>query len=217
MLIAPTEPAELRAIGRVTMLPESMGADILIPHKDGFVGVQRKEYKDLLASLQDGRLYLQLAQMKRLYLAVLLIEGTPKWSKAGVLVQHARAKPWSKGHHRNLVRRIQAKGVWVEYTDSVAETIDSVKGLEAWLQKEGRSALDRRPGPPDRSIWGAADCREFQLHILQGFPGIGPIQAERIIEHFGGVPLQWTASKKELQSVPGMGRIKAARLHEALG
>jgi ERCC4-type nuclease len=45
----------------------------------------------------------------------------------------------------------------------------------------------------------------LQLYVLQGLPGIGPERAERLLTQFGGVEAVMVASRRELQSVPGIG------------
>ena len=67
MLISPTEPPELKALGKLSLLTEKHGADVLImPHAswEGMLGVQRKELKDLLASMSDGRFGEQMMKLK---------------------------------------------------------------------------------------------------------------------------------------------------------
>ena len=55
LIVAPTEPLQLRAIAdRVHMLPESYGCDVLVFAGGLKIGVQRKELRDMLASLDDG-------------------------------------------------------------------------------------------------------------------------------------------------------------------
>jgi hypothetical protein len=86
MLISPTEPASLHSLGKVAWLPEKFGADILMSVGSEWIGVQRKEIADLVASVQDGRLGMQVAQMAALKQAVVVVEGRPKWTLEGELI-----------------------------------------------------------------------------------------------------------------------------------
>jgi ERCC4-type nuclease len=52
---------------------------------------------------------------------------------------------------------------------------------------------------------------------LQGFDGIGPELAERIVDHFGRVPLSWTVGEGELAKVKGLGKKKVAKMVKVLG
>jgi len=70
MLVAPTEPMTLKALGTVSLVPEDYGSDFLWASPVfGLVGVQRKEASDFVASVMDGRLDKELAQMKQLGLS----------------------------------------------------------------------------------------------------------------------------------------------------
>src|SRR5512139_620381 len=87
MMIAPTEPAALRALGTVKLTPERFGVDIMWGSTvTGLCGIQRKEISDFFASMTDGRLAKERAQMQGLDLRVLVIEGRPMWTTEGVLV-----------------------------------------------------------------------------------------------------------------------------------
>ena len=87
MLISPTEPTPLKALGKVSSLSEKYGADILMLVKDIRVGVQRKLFpNDLMASLADGRLYDQIRKMSELNHAVVVLEGRGEWTTEGVLM-----------------------------------------------------------------------------------------------------------------------------------
>lgn len=216
MLIAPSEPPALKAIGRSSQKPERFGADILFPAQGRLVGIQRKTIADLLASVRDGRLQREMAQMSRLGLAVLIVEGRPRWTLDGQLISTSAGfgPQWSRSQHRGLLWSVQAKGVSVTHTDDLADTIDTVRDLAGWSRKRAHQSLNRRPKPS--STWGKAGHRDFALHLLQSFDGIGPIQAEAILDHFGGVPLMWLATERQLMQVPGVGKTRAKRLAEAL-
>jgi ERCC4-type nuclease len=54
--------------------------------------------------------------------------------------------------------------------------------------------------------------REWALHLLQGFRGIGPVQAAAIYDHFGGVPFVWDVGVFDLMDVPGIGEKRAEQL-----
>ncbi len=216
LVIAPTEPPSFKAIADViSMAPERMGVDAMWATKNwGMVGVQRKEFGDLLASVADGRLAREVAQMQRLGLAVLVIEGRPRWTADGELVD--RFRRWSKSSHRGLVRSVQSKGVWVETSENTADTIEAVQDMIKWTAKDRHGSLDRRPKPT--GAWGQASERDFALHLLQGIDGIGPVVAEAILDRFNNqVPWMWTCTFEELLTVPGLGPKTAEKAWAALG
>jgi ERCC4-type nuclease len=216
-LIAPTEPATLRnALGcpAFSSIPETFGADILFPHKSGFVGVQRKEINDLIASVHDGRLGKELVQLERCSVAMLVVEGRPKWTTDGILLR-SHGAPWHRTTHRSVLLTIQSKHVMVQESDSISDTATVIQHLRKWMEKgvDGHG-FRHRPGPV--SMWGHADNQDWAEHLLQGFEGVGPGVAKKIIEKFGGPPLRWDVTEEELMTVDGVGVKRARRLMQAL-
>lgn len=213
-MVAPTEPRIIRSLGNVSSVPERHGADILFPANGGLVAVQRKELSDLIASVHDGRLGKELQQMKSgIAVGILVVEGRPRWSSDGVLLRDY-GMPWTRQAHRNLLYSVQANGVWVEATDDANDTVVAVLNLHEYLKKNRHSSLLRRPGPV--SPWGKASNQEWAAHLLQGFDGVGPELAARIVEKFGRPPLAWTCVEDELREIKGLGPKKAAGLLAAL-
>lgn len=216
MLVAPSEPKTMKVLGRSSSVPETMGADVLIPHAGSMIGVQRKEISDLIASVQDGRLAKELAQLQRCSRAVLIVEGRLKWSTDGVLMDRQYGRDWTRTTHRNLLRSVQSRGVWVESTDDTADTVVCILELAEYLKKPAHNGLLKRSGMPV-APWGKADNRDWSAHLLQSFDGVGPELAGRVVDHFGGrAPLQWTVGEKELQEVAGIGPRKAKQMIGAL-
>lgn len=209
MLVSPTEPALIKGLGAVSSVCEEHGVDVLWATAEGLVGVQRKEIRDLFASVRDGRLAREVAQMAGLSRAALVVEGRPRWTSDGLWCGR---EPWSVEAYRSLLHSVADRGIYVARTDSIAETVEWVRSWHAWTLKHRHVALRRRPGPG----W-TAGSREWQRWLLQSFDGVGPETADAIIEHFGGLPLRWTVSEEELRQVKGVGPRRARRLMEALG
>lgn len=215
MLVAPTEPRTIKTLGKSSSLPEKYGADILVPVSGSFLGIQRKEISDLVASVQDGRLSKEISQLQQVGRAVLIVEGRLKWSTEGVLLGRDYGMPWTRTTHRNLLYSVQARGVWVESTDDANDTVACILNLHDYLRKPKHMGLMKRPGPV--SPWGKAVNQDWAAHLLQGFEGVGPETAKNIIEHFGGrVPLEWRCDEAALKEVPGIGPKRAKQLMEAL-
>lgn len=210
-LVAPSEPAALKALGTVSSLPEKVGCDVLAWVAGKKCGVQRKEVGDLLKSVGDGRLAKELAQMQAANVAarLLVVEGRVRWTGDGVMVGQWGAE-WTRAQWAGLLWSVQEMGAWVSFTDDVAGTVEEVQWFFAWCAREHRS-LHTRPGPG--SMWGArATGEEWAQWALQGMPGVGPKLAARVMQAFGRVPLRWDVGRDELLAVEGMGPKKVDAL-----
>ena len=217
-LISPAEHSSwIKDLGRVSSTTEKYGADVLWWDEviQGWVGVQRKTVPDLVASVQDGRLAKEMAQLMRVKVASLIVEGRPRWSTDGWLMRnHVR---WSVAQHRSLLRSIQGRGVFVEQSDDHADTARLIVEIAAWVRKGDHRSLDRRPKPSGDS-WGKITDKAWACHLLQSVPDIGPVQADAIYEHFGGrIPVGLTVDRKALLDVKGLGPKRVAKILRAFG
>lgn len=209
MLISPTEPPELRMIGETSSVPENFGCDIFWPSKLGLVGVQRKEVRDLVNSVHDGRLNKELGMMNQLSVRILLIEGSFRWTTEG---KSLTVQSWSLSQQLGLQLSVQLAGCWLISTSNLQETIISLSHLQKWTNKTEHGSLSHRPNPT--SAWGQVTNRDWAIYLLQSFPGIGYKLAGQIYDHFGGIPLQWTVDELDLLAVPNLG---AGRIAKMLG
>lgn|SRR5690606_18263517 len=214
MIVAPTEPAVIREAGtRVSTLPERYGVDVLWGSAtSGLVGVQRKEFPgDFLASVVDGRLAKEVAQMRGLDIRVLVLEGRATWTTEGQLVT-SWGQAWTKTAHRRYLCSLAAEGVWVFSTDNVDDTVTFLRDLHAWTRKPEHRALRTRPGAK-RDRWGRVSSRAYQLHLIQGIDGVGPELAERILDTIG-MPFGLRVTEEDLLRVHGIGPRTARRIVE---
>lgn len=203
----------LRALGKTSLVPESYGVDYLY-HSPvfGLVGVQRKEIKDLVASVNDGRLAKEVAQMKQLQVAMICIEGRLQWSQDGSLTTSYTR--WTMSQHLGIVFSMQLAGLWIASTASVDETSRLLSAFGRWITKQRHAGVVARPNPKDE--WGRAGNRDWGVHLLQSFNGVGAETAGNIFDHFGGIPLQWTVSELDLLDVKGVGKGRAKALIQSL-
>jgi ERCC4-type nuclease len=214
MLVSPTEHApQMRAIGTASYLTEKYGVDALWAVRGQWVGVQRKELSDLLASVGDGRLGRELAQMQHLVLKAVVIEGRPRFTTEGVLVTKGYGLEWTQAQYRGVLWSVMYRGVWVMHTDSIAETVEAIHLFQRWTQKTKHNSLDRRPGPVP--LWGKVDNEDYARHLVMGLPGIGQETAARIIQKLG-IPFCWRVTKEDLMTVEGIGKKKADQIWKCL-
>ena len=216
MLISPSEPKQFGTLGKVSSTPERHGADFLILGYKVRIGVQRKQFPgDLLASLQDGRLYDQLPRLGDLDKALLIVEGRGRWTLDGELMAdkyHQFTLSQMHGLLFTVMFEFGVPSIWVANMD---ETIAVLRALESWSKKKKHTSLKSRPGP-EKNLWGSLTDKHMAQHIMQGFPGVGPELASRMIEKFECVPLTWTVGMDELMSVEGIGKKKAEAMYGVL-
>lgn len=215
LLISSTEPPRIRQLGRSTQMPENYGVDIFWVTPTGQpCGIQRKEIGDLVASLQDGRLAYEVNQMSALHTVFLIVEGRLNWSTDGQLLSQDRWSPtWNRQAHRSLLRSVASRGIIVEHTDGMDDTITTILSMVSWTTSEHLS-VSTRPNP--RGTWGSATDEDYAVHLLQSVPTLGPKTAKAILKHFGGVPpIAPTCTPEELLQVPGVGKDMVRRFWRA--
>lgn len=202
------------------MAGEKYGADVFWVAQGKTWGVQRKTVSDFVGSVRDERLGEQVRKMGELDHKVLMIEGRPAWTRDDELIL-----PWGRFKRTQYVSVLWAARynweVELEFTDNLDETVKRVKWLEAWSKKENHASLSRsrvnmRLDPEAKSSWGEGGNREFQVHILTSFPGVGRQMALRIIDHFDGPAIGWRVNMESLMGVKGVGKVMAQRLIDGL-
>lgn len=214
MFVSPAEPARLREGRKSSGLCEQRGADFLFLVHGQWVGIQRKEVQDFMASVGDGRLAKELAQLQECAHRILIVEGRVQWTTDGEMITNGYGRPWTRQQWRGILWGVRAKGVWVEFTDNMDDTDLTLSWLERWFSKDTHSSLDRRPGPV--SLWGKPSNEDYQRHLVMGLPGVGSELADRIIRTFNGVPFGWRIGEKDLLQVPGIGKKKAQTIYQCL-
>lgn len=213
LYVSPTEPEPIRVLGRGSLLPEHYGVDVLFAARGRLCGVQRKRTDDLVASLRDGRLAKELLQMRALHRAVVLVEGEWVWTTDGHWVSGGS---WSKSGWWGLVWSLVLEhGVGVLQVATLEESVTAIRRFVAWCQKPSHGSLIRRPKA--QGTWGRPTAQEWAAYVLQAIPAVGPELAQRIVAHFGGLPLAWMCTESDLRQVPGIGPKRARQLMRALG
>lgn len=213
--VSPTEHDPfIKGLGKANSIPEEYGCDVWwVDERGQMGGVQRKEVKDLVASMNDGRLGKETLMMEPLTYKMLVVEGKMRWTRDGELVDG-----WAKVTRQQLrafLWTVRSRGVWVEWTDDTKDTAQVVRWFQSWCAKEKHNSLTSRPGPRG-DMWGRVTSKDYAKHLLTSLPGVGPGLAERILSHFGGVPLRWDTDVIGLMEVDGIGKKKAEMLMKVL-
>ena len=220
-LVSPTDRELLKLSngrGISSTLPERYGADVLLVTPRGRFGVQRKKFpEDFFASVKDGRLMRELAQLAYVEYRLLIPEGHPYFDASGHLLSEGNSK-WTKASLRNLLRSVKLQhGVDVEWSENIEDTVAIITELESYMgDKKHKSLLTRPKGSRETDEWGDSSKRDWARYFLQGFQGIGPDKAEAIFDTFKKVPLRWTVSEEEMLSVYGIGKKTVSALYKML-
>ncbi|ADL18793.1 Repair endonuclease XPF [Acidilobus saccharovorans 345-15] len=196
-------PSLLESLGVLVIRKQLPEGDYIIPPD---IVVERKNAKDFVSSLFDGRLFDQASRMRNDYEEVFyIIEGD--FSR--------ELRYWSDkerqliGALATLVASYNVKLLW---SGSARQTAEYLASLASKYLTKGRGSrpviINKKPS--------AQSLREWQLYIVESFPGIGAKTAERILEKFGSLESFFNASLAELASVEGVGESKAARIKELL-
>ena len=165
------------------------------------IGIERKTGRDFLISIMDGRLFRQAMVMKRkLPRPIFLIEGNP----------FQVDMYFSAESIRGAIISLQV--IWyipVIFSNAKEETCQIFRFIGAQDFKQA-SYLKLRHGYRPRKLITR------QLHMLQGFPGIGPLMAKRMFKHFGSVRNVMNAERDALLEVDGIGKSTANTICEIL-
>lgn len=225
--MSPTEPAFLRALGQTHSLPERFGVDFLWRARGVWRGVQRKELKDLLASLHHGgqgdgaRLTKEIGQMRgHIAMPMLVVEGKPQYTTDGVLMTDSwgRKNEWTHGSIFNLCMSIRDEGIQLVMVNTIKDTKEFIEQYRDWSVKD-HGSIHVRGAAPGHDRWGRTTNRHYAMWFLQGFPDVGPVLASAILSHFGSIPLIMINPEtgepltvEDLMQVKGLGRVSATRM-----
>lgn len=180
------------------------------------VVVERKSLKDLVASVQDGRLAGFIdstggSSPPETQIRALLLEGDVESGVSG-----HRGRDWSAEQIEALLFDVQLLGIVVLRSPNSKTTPSRITAFWRWSGKESHRAL-LRPALPGISDDYLDPEEKAQVRILMCLPGWGETRARSAIKYFGsaGVVLQniMGDEPKTVTQVPGIGKglVEAAR------
>src|SRR3954471_13932204 len=187
-------PDALVAAGLDVRLTDLPVGDYVLGHG---LAVERKGPQDLGASVRDGRIFDQAVRLQSAFpQAVLLIEGEPRW-----IAQDA----W-----RGAVCRLVEDGFTVLHS---LDARDSAAWIVRLAKRARRAASTIRTEGPRRSPRHPSAQAEAMLSVV---PGISLTMSRSLLAAHGSVAAVAAGAPDGLRRHPGIGRIRAARLDEAL-
>jgi DNA excision repair protein ERCC-4 len=187
-------PDALAAAGldvRLVDLP--VGDYVLSPE----LAVERKGPTDLGASIRDGRIFEQAVRLQSAFpQAVLLVEGEPRF-----IAEDA----W-----RGAVCRLVEDGFTVLHS---LDADDTAAWIVRLAKRARRAAPTIRNEGPRRAPRHPSAQAEVMLSVV---PGISPTMARSLLGAYGSLAAIAAAGPEGLLRHPGIGRVRATRLIEAL-
>jgi DNA excision repair protein ERCC-4/Fanconi anemia group M protein len=176
---------------RLTDLP--VGDYVLGPG----LAVERKGPHDLGASIRDGRIFDQAVRLQSAFpQAVLMIEGEPRG--------------FSEDAWRGAVCRLVEDGFTVLHS---LDAEDSAAWIVRLAKRARRSSPTTRTEGPRRAPRHPSAQAELMLSVV---PGISLAMARSLLAAYGSVAAVAEAAPEGLRGHPGIGRVRATRLAEAL-
>ena len=192
---------------RGSAIPEALvaaGLDVRLadlPVGDYVLGlglaVERKGPHDLGASIRDGRIFDQAVRLQSAFpQAVLLVEGEPR----GI----------AEDAWRGAVCRLVEDGFTVLHS---LDAEDSAAWIVRLAKRARRAAPTTRTEGPRRAPRHPSAQAEVMLSVV---PGISPTMARSLLAAYGSLAAVAAAAPEGIRRHPGIGRVRATRLAEAL-
>lgn len=164
--------------------------------------VERKTTLDFAQSIIDGRLFKQAERMRSFFdFSLVIIEGNDFYDTSVDIHPHA-----IKGAMVSMALRW---GIPILFSAHAQDSACFLRLLGTQDVKV-RCGLSYRSGRRPKRI-----CKR-QIYILQGLPGVGPVLAAELLDHFGSVESVMTAQESELSQIPRLGKIKAKKIRDIL-
>lgn len=179
-------PAELEKLGFKIELKELKVGDYIIKE----TVIERKTVNDFISSMKNKRLIRQLEELQQYKNRLLIIEGIEE--------QELYSEKLKTGIHPNAIRGFLLSillkyKVPIIYTKDFKDTAKFILVLAKKQDKEISYLATKK----------ATSKNEQMQFILQGFPGIGPSSAKKLLKDFKTIRNIANASQEELKSSIG--------------
>lgn len=169
---------------------------------DGKLVVERKTFRDFVASIEDGRIFRQAWRMAGGELRpLLIIEGGAREFNGCAMRREAMQGA--------LLTVSLIWGIPVLRALDGAETAGLILFAARQLRRATRGIVFR-PGRRPRGK------RQAQFRILQGLPGVGPRRAQALLEKFQNVEAAMIADEATLMEIPSIAKKIAHRIRWAV-
>ncbi|MGC9047198.1 MAG: ERCC4 domain-containing protein [Caldisphaera sp.] len=194
-------PRILESYGIIVIRRQLEEGDYIIPD---MVIIERKSSYDFIKSLFDGRLFDQAKRLYQKYQNIIyIVEGDFK----KVILSWENREKQIESALISLIIDFNVKILWSIDTQSTANYIVAIlKKSLSNKESAGDFIIHKKPKIDEN--------REWQLYIIQSFPGVGDKTAEKILDHFGTLEKFFNSSIAELSKI--IGEKKASKIKELM-
>ena len=152
------------------------------------IAIERKTISDFKSSVIDKRIFEQIKNLQQCPQNLLILEG--------ILEEDIYNLRINENAFRGFLLSILLKQkIPLLFTYDAKDTAKYLKVL-AMKNKENNSLSLR----PTKIIFSEEEKKQY---ILEGFVGIGPVTAKKLLSHFGSLYSIFSASEEELKKVIG--------------
>lgn len=180
--------ASLIGLGLEVLIKELKVADYIV--RD--VAIERKTVSDFISSMISRRLLNQIKSMQQYKNRILLIEGIDEQEL------YSESRFLDGGMHPNSVRGFLIS-IILKYKTPILFTKDSEDTAKFISVLAKRAGKELSLNVSRKSL----NSNERMQFILEGFPGIGPKSAKKLLQHFKSLKNIFNASQKELEEILG--------------
>jgi ERCC4-related helicase len=156
------------------------------------IAIERKTVDDFLGSLIEGKLFVQMKNLRTTYSRpLLLIEGEGLLTKRNIS---------TNAIFGSITAIIVDFGIPIITTHSPQETADFLSVMAQREQKEGDRVVAIRGEKTARTI------AEQQQFLVEGLPNVSAVLAQRLLQHFGSIRALANATEEDLCKITGIGK-----------
>ncbi|WP_303294924.1 DEAD/DEAH box helicase [Methanobrevibacter woesei] len=165
------------------------------------VAIERKTAKDFVDSIMDKRLFKQATELREEFKNPLIIlEGDDFYN--GFINPNA-----VRGSIASIALDFS---ISIIPTRNAQDTAAMIKRIAIREQTGEKPHIQTRTDKKPVNMW------EQQLFIVESLPNIGPVNAKKLLEHFGTVSKIINASENELMEVEGIGKKTAKNIRKVV-
>lgn len=187
--------SELSKLGLKYEFKNLKVADYLV----GGVAIERKTISDFIGSMINKRLLRQLQELQQYKNRLLIVEGIEEQELYNDLPEGVNGNA-IRGFLISILLKYK---VPIIFTKDSEDTAKFISVLSKRKEKELPLNVNKK----------SLNSKEQKQFILEGFPGIGPITAKKLLKEFGSLKTIFNSTEEELKKILGK---KAESFHKII-